>query len=128
MSATFALLILGAPHASQAPDSALAFAEAVRAGGDRVSMAFFLHDGVLCGNGQMDGASVAQRWAAFAACGDTELILCVTSALKRGLLDDEQAARLGHACGVARPPFQLGGLGVWIDACASADHVVSFGG
>lgn len=130
MSATFALLVLGAPLASQAPQSALSFATAAVAAGHHISCVFFLDEGVYCGNSQSETAAapgIAQRWAELASATRTELILCVASAMKRGMLDAEQASRRGHAAGVVAPPFILGGLGQWVTACIEADHVVSFG-
>lgn len=128
--ASFALMVLGAPISTQSADTALRFAHAAVAANHTILRVFFFHDGVNCGNSQMDsasGPSIPQQWQRLAEAYGIDLVLCVTSAVKRGILDPLQAERLGQPAGVALPPFELSGLGQWIEACAHADHVVTFG-
>jgi tRNA 2-thiouridine synthesizing protein D len=129
---TFALMVLGAPISSQGPNTALAFARAATAAGHRVLRVFFFHDGVHCGSdlaipvaGQR---SIATQWADLAQQHDIDLVVCVASALKRGILNDGEAKRYAKTASNLHPRFDLSGLGQWIEACALADRVVTFGG
>ena len=128
---TFALMVLGAPISSQGPHTALAFARAALAAGHRVPRVFFYHDGVLCGSelaipvaGQQ---SIAAQWAELAQRESIDLVVCVASALKRGILDSGEAKRYAKDASNLHPQFELSGLGQWIEACASSDRVVTFG-
>lgn len=128
---TFALLVLGAPQSSQSVDTAYAFAEAALAAGHRIFRVFFFHDGVLCGNrlavGSGGDVPAPQRWAELAQAHGIDLVACVASALKRGVLDDAEAKRYGRGGGNLAAGFDLSGLGQWVEACLTADRVVSFG-
>lgn len=123
-------MVLGAPT-SQAPHTALAFARAAVAGGHRVTRIFFFHDGVHCGNDLAIPAagqqSMATQWGELAQQYNIDLVVCVASALKRGILNDGEAKRYAKSASNLHPQFDLSGLGQWIEACALADRVVTFG-
>lgn len=128
---TFALMVLGAPTSSQGPHTALAFARAAVAADHRIVRVFFFHDGVHCGSdlaipvaGQQ---SIATQWAELAQQHDIDLVICVASALKRGILNDSEAKRYTKGASNLHPQFDLSGLGQWVEACALADRVVTFG-
>jgi tRNA 2-thiouridine synthesizing protein D len=128
---TFALMVLGAPTSSQAPQTALAFARAAVAAGHSIIRVFFFHDGVHCGNelaipvaGQ---SSMAAQWGEVAQHHRIDLVVCVASALKRGVLNESEAKRYGKIASNLHPQFDLSGLGQWVEACAIADRVVTFG-
>ena len=127
---TFALLVLGAPISTQASDSALAFARAAVAGGHRVLRVFFYRDGVFCANRlavpATGGQSGAEQWSQLAQAHEIDLVVCIASAIKRGLIDDAEAARYGKGSGNLQPGFELSGLGQWVEACLQADRVVTF--
>ena len=128
---TFALMVLGAPTSSQAPNTALAFARAAIAGGHRIIRIFFFHDGVHCGSdlaipvaGQQ---STAAQWGELAQQHGIDLVVCVASALKRGILNDSEVKRYAKRASNLHPQFDLSGLGQWIEACTLADRIVTFG-
>ena len=68
-----------------------------------------------------------QRWAELASAHDVELVLCIASAVRRGLLDATEAARHERQGPSIHPGFELAGLGQLIDAAAGADRLVTFG-
>lgn len=124
-------MVLGSPTSSQGPHTALAFARAALAAGHRIVRVFFFHDGVHCGSdlaipvaGQQ---SVAAQWAELSQQHAIDLVICVASALKRGVLNDGEAKRYAKTASNLHPQFDLSGLGQWIEACALADRVVTFG-
>jgi tRNA 2-thiouridine synthesizing protein D len=128
---TFALLVLGAPVSTQTSDTALAFARAAIAGGHRVLRVFFYRDGVYCANRLAVAAtgsrSSAEQWSALAQAHGIDLVVCIASAIKRGLIDDTEAGRYQKGAGNLQPGFELSGLGQWVEACLQADRVVTFG-
>lgn len=128
---TFALMVLGAPTSSQGPNTALAFARAAVNTGHRIVRVFFFHDGVHCGSdlaipvaGQQ---SIATQWGELAQHHQIDLVVCVASALKRGLLTESEAKRYKKSASNLHSKFDLSGLGQWVEACALADRVVTFG-
>lgn len=128
---SFALMVLGAPVSTQAPQSALNFTRAALDAGHEVLRVFFFHDGVHCGNQWLippaGQRSIAEQWAELAQQQKIDLVVCVASALKRGVLDAGEAKRYNKSAANLHPAFALSGLGQWIDACANANRIVTFG-
>ncbi len=124
-------MVLGAPLSTQAPHSALAFARAAVQAGHRVLRVFFYHDGVYCANQfaipPTGEPALAEQWSELAATHQIDLVVCVASAIKRGMLDADAAQRHGKCAGNLQPGFALSGLGQWVEACLLADRVVTFG-
>ncbi len=128
---SFALLVLGAPASSQSVATAFEFANAAIGAGHTVLRVFFYGDGVYTGSDQQIPASgtegIPERWRELAELHKVDLVVCVASALKRGVLDGATAQRYAKGEGNLAASFDLSGLGVWTEACLLADRVVSFG-
>lgn len=128
---TFALMVLGAPTSSQCPQTALAFARAAVDAGHRILRVFFFHDGVHCASNlsvpAAEQRSLAEQWSEFAQQENIDLVVCVASALKRGIIDADESRRYNKPNGNLYAGFTLSGLGQWIDACINADRTVTFG-
>lgn len=128
---SFALMVLGAPVTSQAPQTALAFARAAVQSGHRIVRVFFFQDGVHCGNRWLippaGQSAIADDWSELAQAHGIDLVVCVASALKRGVLNEGERVRYGKDAANLHPAFDISGLGQWIDACANADRALVFG-
>ncbi len=128
---TFALLVLGAPHSTAAEQSAWHFAQAAVATGHKVFRVFFFHDGIQCGNALQLPApqetAVPVRWQQLARDHHIDLVVCIASAMKRGVTNAEEAERHQLGVGNLAEGFDLSGLGQWVEACILADRVVTFG-
>lgn len=126
---SFALLVMGG-IATQAPHSALNFARAALAAKHRVLRVFFFGDGVAAGSAQNvpapDTPAIAEQWATLAAQHDIDLVVCATSAVRRGVLDAGEANRHDRAV-TLQTGFDISGLGQWVEACLLADRVLTFG-
>lgn len=124
----FALLVTAPPLHEQGWH-ALHFCEAAIAQGHQVERVFFYGDGVLHGSllntPPQDEARLAERWAALAD-GGTELVICVAAALKRGILDADNARRFDKPVANMAPGFIISGLGQLAESLVTADRVVSF--
>tara|TARA_R100000900_G_scaffold13099_1_gene11287 strand:+ start:82152 stop:82535 length:384 start_codon:yes stop_codon:yes gene_type:complete len=125
----YTLLITASPTASRSGLTALRFARALLTRGHQLPLVFFLDEGTRTGTAAAstpsDETDLLAGWVELA--GDTtELVLCVSSAQRRGLLDATAAQREDSEATV-HPAFRLGGLGELVEALATSDRVVTFG-
>ncbi|MDP2225888.1 MAG: sulfurtransferase complex subunit TusD [Moraxellaceae bacterium] len=124
----FALFVT-APPAHEQAFHALHFCEAAIRAGHRVERVFFYGDGVLHGNRLItppqDEPSLLPRWQALAANG-TELVICVAAALRRGVLDADNARRFEREGDNLADGFLISGLGQLAESLATAERVVGF--
>ncbi|TXS93042.1 sulfurtransferase complex subunit TusD [Parahaliea maris] len=126
----YALLVLAPP--GSASYSALHFARAALERGHSIERVFFLDDGVNNGldttvppQGERD---IPALWGAFARETGVELVLCVSSAVRRGLLDATEAQRHEKPGPTVTEGFTIGGLGLLLEASVASDRVLTFGG
>ncbi|WP_372747694.1 sulfurtransferase complex subunit TusD [Litorivivens sp.] len=128
----FSLLILGSPQSSPAVASALKFAQASIAGGHELFRVFFFHDAVATGNrltvAPQDQACLPLEWQGFAKQHNVDMVLCVSSALRRGIVDQREAERYRLDGSNMLEGFELSGLGQWVEAMLLSDRIVTFGG
>ena len=127
----FSLLILSSPYAAEAGDSAWRFARAALDNGHELYRVFFYQEGSYHGSSlavpPQDDIDRVARWAELAEAGDTDLVLCIASAVKRGMLDAGEADRHDRAAANIHPAFELSGLGQLVDAHIHCDRLVTFG-
>ena len=127
----FSLLVLGSPQSSPAVDSALKFAKACTASGHELFRVFFFHDGVAAGNAltitPQDQINLPQAWQHFGKEHNTDLVLCISSALRRGVVDAREAQRYELPASNNLDGFALSGLGQWVEAMMVSDRIVTFG-
>lgn len=126
---TFAIVVRGNPVAGQSSWSALRFCEAAVAAGHTLVRVFFHGEGADCANTNrvmpQDESDLLLRWQNLHAITGTDFVVCVSSALKRGILDQREAQRSGKLATLA-PFMSIGGLGQLVEATTLADRVVSF--
>jgi len=127
----FGIVVHGAPYSSESSHSALHFAQAVIDTGHEIHRVFFYHDGVYNGSGLMappqDEWDLGARWATLAREHGTDLVVCVASSLRRGMLDSTEADRYEKPAASLAPDFTVSGLGQLIDTAINADRLVTFG-
>ncbi|MBK6510919.1 MAG: DsrE family protein [Haliea sp.] len=75
-----------------------------------------------------DEIDPVQAWAQLHTQHAVELVVCISSALKYGMLDETEAARYERPHATIHPAFTVSGLGQLVDACAHADRLITFGG
>jgi len=127
----FAIALYSAAHA---PSSrrALRFAEAVLASGHEIVRLFFYQDGVHSASSNVvtpqDEQDIAQQWAAFVSQHQLDGVVCIAAALRRGVLNEDEAARYERPAVNLQTPWELSGLGQLHDAIQSADRLICFGG
>lgn len=125
-----ALLILTGPHHSQGSRTALHFARAAVDAGHRIPHVFFFGEGTYNsashGVSPSDESLLGEEWQAFAASHGIELDACISSAMKRGLLDEGEAKRYQKDARTLADGFVLAGLGQLATASLNCDRVVTF--
>src|SRR5690606_13664392 len=99
----FSLVIYGAPYASESAATALHFARAALAAGHGIQRLFFYQDGVHNASSLVvppqDEADIPRAWQALIREHGIDAVVCVASALKRGILDAGEAERYDRAAG-----------------------------
>lgn len=127
----FAIALFSAAHA---PSSrrALRFAQAALAGGHEIVRLFFYQDGVHSASSSVvsaqDELDLSGEWRDFVREQRLDAVVCIAAALRRGVLNEEEAQRYGRAAASLDSPWELSGLGQLHEAAQLADRLVCFGG
>ncbi|TWC28850.1 tRNA 2-thiouridine synthesizing protein D [Pseudomonas sp. SJZ079] len=127
----FAIALFSAPHA---PSSrrALRFAQAALAGGHEIVRLFFYQEGVHSASSNVvtpqDELDVSGEWRDFVREQQLDGVVCIAAALRRGVLNTEEAQRYEHPAANLSDPWALSGLGQLHEAAQMADRLVCFGG
>lgn len=112
-----------------AASTALQLAQALLQGGHQIVRLFFYRQGVLLAN-RLTGAdhlALCQSWQKLIVEHQLDAVVCVSAALRRGVVDADESARQGLDSDNLAPGFQLGGLGQWADALVHSDRSLSLG-
>lgn len=128
----YSLLVLSSPVSGHCAQSAAEFAQCVLARGHSIHRIFFLDAGTVCGSAStrlpQDEDSPMLRWQALAETHGVDLVLCISSALRHGMVDQAEAQRYECSGPTVNPIFAISGLGQLVDACAHSDRFITFGG
>ena len=123
------VVIQGSPQ-SQSCATALEYTKAIIASEHEVFRVFFHQDAVLASNSldqaPSDEPRIGDLWSKLAAKHKLEMIVCSTSAIRRGILDKAEAERMGVKSNLM-PNFVLGGLGLLMDAVFESERTITFG-
>jgi len=127
-----AVVVYGSPTGSPASMSAYRYVCAALELGHRVSRVFFygegVHNATRLAAPPQDETSLPECWQRLARSHQLELIVCIAAALRRGVLNDQEAARHGRDASNLAPGFELSGLGQLADAALNSDRLITFGG
>lgn len=127
----FAIALFSAAHA---PSSrrALLFAQAALAGGHEIVRLFFYQDGVYNAANSIvtpqDEQNLPQEWRDFVEQHQLDGVVCIAAALRRGVLNTDEAQRYQRTAVNVEAPWELSGLGQLHDAVQAADRLICFGG
>ena len=93
----FSIVIYAAPYSSEAASSALRFTQSVIEQGHEVYRLFFFGDGVHNASRltvvAQDETNLQQQWDELIQRHAIDSVICVSSALRRGVLDQTEAER-----------------------------------
>lgn len=127
----FAIAVFSAAHA---PSSrrALLFTQAALAGGHEIVRMFFYQDGVYNAANNIvapqDEQDIARQWRELVSQHQLDGVVCIAAALRRGVLNSEEATRYQRSAVNLDAPWALSGLGQLHDAVQAADRLICFGG
>lgn len=127
----FAIALFSAAHA---PSSrrALLFAQAALAGGHEIVRLFFYQDGVYNAANSIvtpqDEQDMPREWREFIEQHQLDGVVCIAAALRRGVLNTDEAQRYQRTAVSVEAPWELSGLGQLHDAVQAADRLICFGG
>ena len=127
----FSIVIYAAPYSTESASSALRFAQTVIEQGHEVYRLFFFGDGVHNASQltvvAQDEPNLQQQWNELIQRHDIDSVICVSSALRRGVLDQTEADRHNLGSASAYNSSEVAGLGQLIDATIHSDRMVNFG-
>jgi len=128
----FSLIILGAPASDQCASTALRFARAAIANDHEILKIFFYNDGVHNASSLVtppqDELNLPKQWDILGLEHNIEMVPCIASSLRRGVLNTEEANRFDKTCAnMNETAFNLSGLGELIDATINSDRIITFG-
>ena len=126
----YTLMVTGPAYGTQQATSAYLFARALLTAGHQLESVFFYREGVLNANQLTAPASdefdLVRAWQALHQEEGVALNICVAAALRRGVSDAQEAARLQLAGSNLQPGFTLSGLGALAEAALSCERMVQF--
>ena len=127
----FSIVIYAAPYSTESAATALRFAESLIQQGHELYRLFFFGDGVHNASKltvvAQDEINLQLQWSKLIEEHDIDSVICVSSALRRGVLDQAEAERHELGTASAYESSQVAGLGQLIDAALHSDRVVNFG-
>ncbi|PSL09983.1 tRNA 2-thiouridine synthesizing protein D [Marinobacterium halophilum] len=128
----FTLVVHTAPYQSPTAATALRFARAVIAGGHQIHRVFFYRDGVYNANAlaspPRDEQHIPQQWQQLAEEHQLDMVVCIAAAVRRGILNADEAKRYEKDGYNLAEGFELSGLGQLVEASLKSDRVITFGG
>lgn len=126
----FAIALLAGPQ-DPAARSALEFARAVLQSGHQIQRLFFYRDAVYIasqlGVQPQDECDITAEWQQFIADNQLDAVVCIAAALRRGILNKAEAKRWDRPAANVAAPWELSGLGQWVDSLQTADRAITFG-
>lgn len=127
----FAIQVNSPPWRGPFSETAYQFSRQALALGHEIVRVFFYHEGAYHGMRWMSPAAdempLAQRWSKLAAEQGVDLVICISAAHRRGLLEAGESLAQGKQDDDVAAGFRIAGLGQWVDACLKADRLLVFG-
>ncbi|MBS9434271.1 sulfurtransferase complex subunit TusD [Photorhabdus hainanensis] len=129
-SLSYCLLVTGPAYGAQQASSAYQFAQALITMGHKLNTVFFYREGVYNGNQLTapagDEFNLVTAWQVMAKEHRFSMHICIAAALRRGVLDVQQANELNLPVANLAEGFELSGLGTLAEAMLTCDRVVQF--
>lgn len=127
----FSIVIYGAPYSSESAASALRFAQSLLQQGHVLYRLFFFGDGVHNASKlavvAQDEQNLQQQWDDLITEHKLDSVICVSSAIRRGIVDQTEADRYELGRANAYNSSEIAGLGQLIDATVNSDRIINFG-
>ncbi|WP_272666009.1 sulfurtransferase complex subunit TusD [Providencia sp. PROV174] len=129
-SLTYCLVVTGPAYGTQQAASAYQFAKALLEEGHILKTLFFYREGVFNANQltspATDEFNLVSAWQELAKQSGCEMHICVSAALRRGVVDQEQAQSLSLPTANLAEGFIMSGLGSLAEAMIITDRTIQF--
>ncbi len=126
----YTLHVTHAPYTSQTAMTALLFAQQLLERQHTILRIFFSGDGVYNGNSLViapqDEVNIPLAWQKLAQEHNIEMIICISSALKRGIIDTAEAQRYEKPQHNLLTGFEISGLGQLVEASIISERLITF--
>ncbi|BCE01800.1 sulfurtransferase complex subunit TusD [Marinicellulosiphila megalodicopiae] len=126
----FSICVVAHPLDS-AHRTAIRFCNALIAKNHQIEQIFFYQDAVILASNLLvpaqDEYPTQQNWLDFSNQNQIELNVCVSAAIKRGVLNDADCARYNKNQSNVHSCFNIVGLGEFLTSMDNADKQVTFG-
>lgn len=127
----FSIVVYSSPASSQAAATALQFTRSLLDEGHEIYRLFFFSDGVHNTNrltvSPQDEVNIPAEWHTLINNHELESVACVSSAIKRGILNKQEADRYELGTPTLFDSSEIAGLGQLVDAALQSDRLVQFG-
>ena len=124
------VLVTGGLYDSQSGYSAQQFCIAALAAGHSIDQVFFYQNAVVqatrLAEPLADEFDATEGWVKLSEESGIPLIVCVSSAERRGIVAQDQRDELGKSASSLHPHFDIAGLGALHDAGFNSDRTVTF--
>ena len=128
----FSIVVQSSPFSGQSPATALRFAKSLLEQGHELFRVFFYSEATLTASELIsppqDEVNLNKEWANLAKQHKLDVVVCIAAAVKRGVLDTNEAKRYEKSAANIAPAYELSGLGQLAEAIAVSDRVITFGG
>ncbi|MGB0205916.1 MAG: sulfurtransferase complex subunit TusD [Neptuniibacter sp.] len=128
----FSIVVQSSPFSGQSPATALRFAKSLLEQGHELFRVFFYSEATLTASELIsppqDEVNLNKEWADLAKQHKLDVVVCIAAAVKRGVLDVNEAKRYEKSAANIDPAYELSGLGQLAEAIAVSDRVITFGG
>ncbi len=128
----FSIVVQSSPFSGQSPATALRFAKSVLEQGHELYRVFFYSEATLTASELIsppqDEVNLNKEWADLAKQYKLDVVVCIAAAVKRGVLDTNEAKRYEKSAANLDPAYELSGLGQLAEAIAVSDRIITFGG
>lgn len=126
----FIIQVTGNVYGENASYNAYQFCLTALKADHKVDTVFFYQNGVSHSNMLVSPASdefnLYQAWVDLATTYNVKLVNCVSAALRRGLLSQDESRENGQTQFNVSSPFIMGGLGELIIAIEKSDRLIRF--
>ncbi|MXP67872.1 sulfurtransferase complex subunit TusD [Pantoea sp. Aalb] len=126
----YTLLVTGSAYGTQNSSSALLFARTLLKLEHKLESIFFYRDGVLNGNRFIfpatDEVDIVRGWQQLYEENGVILNICIAAALRRGVINSQEALHLNFNDSNLQFGFKLTGLRTLAKAILNCDRLVQF--
>ncbi|QCI22357.1 sulfurtransferase complex subunit TusD [Buchnera aphidicola] len=126
----YTILVTGSAYGTQNASTAFLFCQSLVKTKHKLYSVFFYCDGVLNANSMttpaIDEFNLVQAWQELNKKYNVKLYVCSSAALRRGILDDEEASNLNLKKGNLAFCFQLSGLLELAYSIEICDRIIQF--